>query len=84
MLDIKVNDKVLLESHILSSKALKRVAKFGPKIVDLHEVLAVRNNNFILSINEERVTVSMAQVIVYKDREYSPSSSENSANTPPP
>ena len=33
VLEIKVGDKVLLESHFLSSKALKRVAKFGTKFV---------------------------------------------------
>ena len=58
VLEIKVGDKVLLESHFLSSKALKGVAKFGPKFVVLHEVLEV-HNNLILSINGERVTVNM-------------------------
>ena len=42
VLEIKVGDKVLLESHFLSLKALKQVAKFRPKFVGPYEFLDVR------------------------------------------
>ena len=84
VLDFKVGDKVLLESNILSSKAIKRVAKFGPKFFGPYEVLEIRNNNLILNINGERVTVNIDEVRVHKERENSSSSSGNSVHLPPP
>ena len=84
VLEIKVVDKVLLESHFLSLKAIKQVAKFRPKFVGPYEVLGVHNNNLILSIKGERVTVNMDHVRVYKEREGASSFSGNSAYPPPP
>ena len=78
-----MGDKVLLQSHFLSSKALKQAAKFGPKFVGPYEVSEVRENNLILSIIGERVTVNMDEVRIYKERENASSSSGNSAHPLP-
>ena len=44
---MKVGDMVLLETHFLSSKAHKRVAKFEPKFVGPYEAVKVIENNLI-------------------------------------
>ena len=40
-IDVKVGDKVLLETHFLSSKANKEVVKLGLKLIGLSETIKI-------------------------------------------
>ena len=80
IIHVKVGDMVLLETHFLSSKAHKNVAKFGPKFVSPYKVIKVIKNNLVLDIDGRLTTVYMDQVRVYKTR-LSASSSSRSSNS---
>ena len=68
LIDVNVGDMVLLETHFSSSKACKKVAKFGPKLVGPYEVVKVIESNLVLDIDGWLTTVNMDLVRVYKTR----------------
>ncbi|GFV67770.1 hypothetical protein TNCV_4624501 [Trichonephila clavipes] len=51
---IKVNDRVLIKTHPLSSATKKVVAKFKPKFEGLYRVLEVKHNNLVIWKSGER------------------------------
>lgn len=71
---------MFLKKQWLSSRQQKRVAKFGPKFGRPLKVLEVVNNNLVVDVDGERMTVNLDQVRVYKCREDSEASEMLSTN----
>ncbi|GFX74692.1 uncharacterized protein TNCV_3121221 [Trichonephila clavipes] len=63
---IKVNDWVLIATHILSSATRKVVAKFKPKFEGPYRVLDVKNNNVVVWKAGKRLTINVDQVRIYR------------------
>ncbi|GFV98104.1 uncharacterized protein TNCV_4448641 [Trichonephila clavipes] len=73
MVNIKVNDLVLVQTHFISAAGSKVVEKFMPKFEGPYRVLEVQNNNLTIW-KRRRVTVN-----VYQVRIYHPKNSETSS-----
>ncbi|GFY06744.1 uncharacterized protein TNCV_2202791 [Trichonephila clavipes] len=65
---IKVNDRVLVATHPLSSATRKVVAKFKPKFEGPYRVLGVKNNNVVIWKAGKRLTINVDQVRIYRHR----------------
>ncbi|GFT44622.1 transposable element Tcb1 transposase [Trichonephila clavipes] len=65
---IKVNDRVLVETHPLSSATRKVVAKFKPKFESPYRVLGVKNNNVVIWKAGKRLTINVDKVRIYRHR----------------
>ncbi|GFW67842.1 retrovirus-related Pol polyprotein from transposon 17.6 [Trichonephila clavipes] len=65
---IKVNDRVQVKTHPLSSTAQKVVAKFKPKFECPYRVLEVKHNNLVVWRAGKRLTVNVDQVRLYHQR----------------
>lgn len=65
---VKIDDLVLLGKHWSFSRRQKSLAKFLPKFVDPFNVLELRNNNFLINFDIERMVIN-DQLRVYKFRE---------------
>ncbi|GFV29106.1 uncharacterized protein TNCV_4601381 [Trichonephila clavipes] len=58
---IKVNDRVLVATHPLSSATRKVVAKFKPKFEGPYRVLDVKNKNVVIWKAGQRLTINVDQ-----------------------
>ncbi|GFW03858.1 uncharacterized protein TNCV_2049741 [Trichonephila clavipes] len=65
---IKVNDWVLVATHLLSSSTRKKVAKFKPKFEGPYRVLDVKNNNVVIWKAGKKLTINVDQVRIYRHR----------------
>ncbi|GFU89356.1 uncharacterized protein TNCV_1783381 [Trichonephila clavipes] len=66
--NIKVNDWVLEETHLISSKTKKVVAKFKPKFEGPYRVLSVETNNVVIWMAGRRTTLNIDRVRIYHRR----------------
>ncbi|GFW25582.1 uncharacterized protein TNCV_1308431 [Trichonephila clavipes] len=64
----KVNDRVLVATHPLSSATRKVVAKFKPKFEGPYRVLDVKNNNVVIWKAGKMLTINVDQVRIYRHR----------------
>ncbi|GFW04705.1 uncharacterized protein TNCV_3897571 [Trichonephila clavipes] len=65
---IRVNDWVLVQTHLLSSATKKVVAKFKPKFEGPYKVLKVQHNNLLVWKAGKRLTVNIVQVRLYHQK----------------
>ncbi|GFV87226.1 uncharacterized protein TNCV_5114441 [Trichonephila clavipes] len=81
VVNIKVNDLVLVQTHFMSAAGRRVVGKFMPKFEGPYRVLEVRNNNLIIWKKGKRVTVNIDQVRVYHPRQFDTISFDNHDET---
>ncbi|GFX49794.1 uncharacterized protein TNCV_3073471 [Trichonephila clavipes] len=81
VVNIKVNDLVLVQTHFISAAGRRVVGKFMPKFKGPYRVLEVRNNNLIILKKGKRVTVNSEQVRVYRPRQSDTISSDSHLGT---
>ncbi|GFV95527.1 uncharacterized protein TNCV_4575281 [Trichonephila clavipes] len=79
--NIKVNDLVLVQTHLISAMVRRVVGKFMPKFEGPYIVLEVRNNNLIIWKKGKRVTVNIDQMRVYRPRQSDRISSNSHVET---
>ncbi|GFV74344.1 uncharacterized protein TNCV_5127871 [Trichonephila clavipes] len=65
---IRVNERVLIKTHPLSSATKKVVAKFKPEFERPYRVLEVKKNNVVIWRSGKRLTVNVDQVRIYHHR----------------
>ncbi|GFW81218.1 retrovirus-related Pol polyprotein from transposon opus [Trichonephila clavipes] len=78
---IKVNDLVLLQTHLLSAAGRKQVGKFMPKFEGPYKVLEINGNNLVIWKNGRHITVNIDQVRVYRPRQSDTISSDSPVET---
>ncbi|GFY22505.1 uncharacterized protein TNCV_2177661 [Trichonephila clavipes] len=79
--NIKVNDLVLVQTHIISAVGRKVVGKFMPKFEGPYRVLEVQNNNLNIWKRRRRVTVNVNQLRIYHPRNSETSSFDSINDT---